>query len=215
LFHKTFPMILCVLAGCAASPPQSKYTPPNAQTIDALRGKNVELLIMPTPKFVQIDGGDQALMTVGALFGAIGGGIGAAAVIAHSESRGQALVKQDGIADPTAELTDKIRDILTQKYGSSLVDSGARYSVVVSTDSWALAKDTVVLNTSVKINDTTVLKGKKPEVVASGICRYRSPETKDGPKVDDLLANNGDKLKQTLSAALDRCVQDYRDKLFL
>lgn len=207
--------MLSLLAGCASNPPQSKYAPPTAQTIDALRGKNVELLVMPTPKFVQIDGGDQALMTVGALFGAIGGGIGAAAVIAHSESRGQALVKQDGIADPTAELTDKIRDILTKKYGSSLVDSGARYSVVVSTDSWALAKDTVVLNTSVKINDTTVLKGKKPDVVASGICRYRSPGTKDGPKVDDLLANNGEKLKQTLEAALNGCVQEYRDKLFL
>lgn len=215
MFRKTVTVMLCLLAGCASNPPQSKYGPPSAQTIDALRGKNVELLIMPTPEFVQIEGSDQALMTVGILFGAVGGGIGAIAVMEHAKSRGQALVKEDAIADPTAELTDKIRDILTHKYGSSLVDSGARYSVIVATDSWALAKDTVVLNTSVKIDDTAVAQGKKPVVVASGSCRYRSPDEKGAPTADDLLANHGEKLKQTLGAALDRCVQDYRDKLFM
>lgn len=215
MFRKVISVMGCLLAGCVSNPPQSKFAPPNAQTIDALTGKNVELLVMPTPEFVQIDGGDQAMMTVGVLFGAVGGGLGAIAVMEHAKSRGQALVKADAIADPTAVLTDKIRDILTEKYRSALVDSGARYSVVVSTDSWALAKDTVVLNTSVKINDTTVMKGKKPEVVASGLCRYRSPDTKGAPTADDLLANQGEKLKQTLQAALEGCVQEYRDKLFL
>ena len=194
------------------NPPSSKYRPVSAGAADAIRRKSVQLLVMPTPKFVHFTGGDQAAMTVGMMFGALGGGIGAAAVLSHAQSEGQALVLENGIPDPTQELTEKIRNMLVTKYGSSIGDSS--YAVTIATDSWALTKDTVVFNASVKLTDGKPTAAKSVPI-AIGECRYRSPDEKDRPSADELLANHAEKLKQELSGALAHCVEDFQQKLFL
>ena len=195
--------------GCASNPPSSKYTPVDAATAVALQGHDVQLLVKPTPSFVHMTAGDQATMTVGMLFGAIGGVVAATAAIKHSQSAGQALVLENGIADPTTLLSEKVRELLTTKYGSVIGSSG--YAVTVATDHWALAKGAVVFNASVSVTSGETASGKP---LALGQCRYRSSNAANAPPEDELLANHAEKLKLELGTALDRCVEEFRQKLF-
>ncbi|WP_395681590.1 hypothetical protein [Dokdonella sp.] len=197
------------MAGCASNPPSSKYAPVDAATAQALQGHDVQLLVKPTPSFVHMTTGDQATMTVGMLFGAVGGVVAAATAIKHSQSAGQALVVENGIPDPTALLSEKVRELLATKYGSAIGSSG--YAVTVATDHWALAKGAVVFNASVSVTRGETA-GSKP--LALGQCRYRSSNGANASTEDELLANHAEKLKAELGTALDRCVEEFRQKLF-
>lgn len=198
-----------LLDGCASNPPSSKYTPVDAATAQMLHGQSVRLLMKPTPGFVHYTKGDQATMTIGMLFGAIGGVVGATAAMKHSQIAGQALVVEKGIADPTPLLSEKVRDMLATKYGSEI--GGAGQAITVSTDHWALAQGVVVFNASVSVGETA--DGKKP--LALGQCRYRSSNGTNAPAEDDLLAGQAEKLKAELAKALDRCIEEFQQKLFL
>ena len=195
------------LGGCASNPPSSKYTPVDAATARMLHGQSVRLLMKPTPGFVHYTKGDQATMTIGILFGPIGGVVGATAAMKHSQSAGQALAIEKGIPDPTPLLSEKVRDMLATKYGSEIGSAGQ--AITVSTDHWALAKGVVVFNASVSVGGD----GKKP--LALGQCRYRSSTGTNAPTEDDLLAGQTEKLKAELDKALDRCIEEFQQKLFL
>jgi hypothetical protein len=200
--------LMLVLDGCASNPPSSKYMPVDGATAQLLRGRDVQLLMKPTPSFVHLTTGDQATMTVGMLFGPIGGVVGATAAIKHSQRAGQALVIENGIPDPTPLLSEKVREMLMARYGSVIGNSD--YAVTVSTDRWALAKGVVVFNASVSVGTTD---GREP--LALGQCRYRSAIGANALAEDDLLASHAEKLKAELATALDRCVEEFRQKLFL
>jgi hypothetical protein len=204
-----------LVQGCATNPPASTYMAIAPTGVDAIRGKSVRVKATPTPDFVQFTNGDQATMTVGMLFGAIGGGIGAAAAISHSKSRGQAVVHENAIPDPTALLVLRIESTLTSKYGSSIGDAG--YEIDIATDYWALAKDDVVFNASVRLVDASVKNPnpKSPPLLALGQCRFSTKSDKDKLNADQLLDNHAEKLKQVLSQALDRCARDFEQKVFL
>jgi hypothetical protein len=205
-----------LIQGCATNPPVSSYMPIAPTGIDAIRSKSVRIKATPTPDFVQFTNGDQATMTVGILFGPIGGGIGAAAAISHSKSRGQAVVHENAIPDPTALLVQRIESTLTSKYGSSIGDTG--YEIDVATDYWALAKDDVVFNASVRLVDASVKNANGKPIAAPlalGQCRFSTRNDKDKLTADQLLDNHAEKLKQVLSQALDRCAQEFEQKVFL
>jgi hypothetical protein len=205
-----------LIQGCATHPPLSSTYMAIAPTgIDAIRGKSVRIMAMPTPDFVQFTNGDQATMTVGMLFGAIGGGIGAAAAISHSKSRGQAVVHENAIPDPTALLVQRIESTLASKYGSTIGHDG--YEIDVATDYWALAKDDVVFNASVRLLDASVKNPNpnSPPLLALGQCRFSTKDDKDKLTADQLLDNHAEKLKQVLSQALERCAEDFEQKVFL
>jgi hypothetical protein len=204
-----------LIQGCSTNPPVSKYIAIAPTGVDAIRGKSVRVKATPTPEFVQFTNGDQATMTVGILFGPIGGGIGAAAAISHSKSRGQAVVKENAIPDPTPLLVQRIESTLTSKYGSSIGDTG--FEIDVATDYWALAKDDVVFVASVKLVDASAkdANSKTATPLALGQCRFSTKNDKDKLSADQLLDNHAEKLKQVLSQALDRCAQDFEQKVFL
>jgi len=209
-------IILCsLLAGCATtSPPSSgKYTAVNPVLAQALRERGVHMLATPTPDFTRMTNGDQASLSVGIMFGAVGGGIGAAAVMAHTRSVGRAIVTENQIADPTPRLVERIREMLVTKYASENSDSGL--AVTVSTDNWALSKDAIVLDVSVVIADAATPTQKHPKPMAKGICHYRSASGDDTHTAEALLADGAARLKSELDVALDHCTEELRSKLFL
>jgi len=211
----TTTVILCsLLAACATtSPPSSgKYTAVSPTLAQALRERGVRMLSTPTPDFVRMTNGDQASLTVGVMFGAVGGGIGAAAVIAHTRSAGRAIVAENRIADPTPRLVERIREMLATRYASEDSDSGL--TVAVSTDNWALSKDAVLLDASVVITDANTATRKHPKPLAKGVCHYRSASGDDTHTAEVLLANGAERLKSELDAALDHCTEEFRWKLF-
>lgn len=199
-----------LLASCASNP-SGKYAPVDPALGRALRDQGVNLLVTPTPDFSRMTGGDQAAMTVGMMFGAIGGGLSAAMALSHARSVGRTIVAENEIVDPTPRLAEHIREMLAVKYGSISTDSGL--TVTVSTDSWALLKDDVAFNASVVVANATV-DGKKPgKPLAKGVCYYRSPA--HGPTSETLLADGAAQLKAELDTALEHCVQEFHTKLFL
>lgn len=211
----TTTFILCsLLAGCATtSPPSSgKYTAVSPALAQTLRERGMRMFATPTPDFVRMTNGDQASLTVGIMFGAVGGGIGAAAVIAHARSAGRTIVAENQIADPTPRLVERIREMLVAKYASENSDSGL--TVTVSTDNWALSKDAVVLDASVVIADAAKTTQKHPKPLAKGVCHYRSASGDDMHTAEALLADGAARLKSELDAALDHCTEEFRVKLF-
>jgi hypothetical protein len=205
--------VAVLASGCGNNPPKGKYVPVDASAAQLLQGSHVQLLVKPTPGFRHFTSGDQAAMTVGMLFGAIGGGIGAAAAIKHSENAGQALVAENGISDPAPLLSEKVRDMLTTKYGSVIGDSSR--TVTVAVDFWSLTKGNVVFGASVVVAEAQAGTSRKTPPLASGECRYRSASGDGAPSEDDLLANHAEKLKAELASALDHCVGEFGQKLFL
>src|SRR4051794_24962897 len=101
-----------LLQGCVNNHPVSKYAVVAPEVMAAIHGKVVRVKAAATPDFVISTNADQATMTIGMLFGAIGGGIGAAVAIEHTKSAGHAAVAEDAIVDPTKQLTDRIEVVL-------------------------------------------------------------------------------------------------------
>jgi len=203
-------VMVALMQGCAVNPPTSKYTAITQTGVDAIRGKSVRVKAAPTPEFVQFTNGDQATLTVGILFGPIGGGIGAAAAFSHAKSRGQSLVAENAIPDPTPRLVERVEALLGSKYGSSVGDSG--YELDIATVNWGLAKDDVVFGASAKLTDGDALH---PRPLAVGECKFSTKGDQTKPSLDDLLMNRAEKLKQLLDNALNLCVQDFETKVFL
>lgn len=155
-------------------------------------------------------GGHQATMTVGMLFGAVGGGIGAVAALEHARSAGRAIVTENRIADPSLHLVDRVREMLA-KYDTANTASG--FTVTVAVDGWALYKDNVAFNASVVIAEATEDAKKRPSTFAKGFCHYESAP--HGPTAEALLANGAARLKTELDTALEYCVEEFRTKFFL
>ena len=86
------------------------------------------------------------------------------------------------------------------------------YELTIATDHWALAKDDVVYNASVKVTDQSA---KPPSLVAVGECRFSTLADKTKPSADELLGNHAEMLKQVLDKALDQCVKMFDEKVFL
>lgn len=203
--------LVVLVSGCGSNLPKGTYVPVDSQTTRALQGGTVQLSAKPTPGFRHFTAGDQAAMTVGMLFGAIGGGIGAAAAIKHSENAGAALVAENAIADPAPVLAEKVRELLATKYGSAFGESNR--NVTVAVDFWSLTKGGVVFGASVALSDAPAgVPNRKP--LALGQCRYRSAGGNAAPTEDQLLADHAEKLKAELGSALDYCVDEFRRKLF-
>lgn len=203
-----------LLAGCASRPPapRSKYTPVSPALGRTLQDRGIRLLARPAPGFSRMTGGDHAKLSAAVLFGAVGAGIGAAVVFSHAENAGRAIVEENGIADPTLRLAERVREMLAVRYGSTTSDSGL--AVTVSTDRWILWKDDVMFVASVVVEDNAGGGAAKPaKPLAKGVCQYRSAA--DGPTADDLLADGAARLKTELDAALEHCVNQFRTRLFL
>ncbi len=205
-------LLFVLLSGCAtkAPAPKSRYVPVGATLGETLQSRGIRLLATPAPSFVRITRGDQVKLTTGMMFGAIGGGIGAAIVLSQAEDAGRAIATENGITDPTLRLAERVRDMLATRYGSATTDSGL--AVTVSTDNWSLTMDDLVFRASVVIDDTNGKAAKPKKPLAKGTCGYRSAS--NGATADDLLANGAERLKRELDAALEHCAQEFNRKLF-
>src|SRR5690606_30147751 len=187
-----------LLASCASSPPTSKYSPVDPALGRILHDRGVRLMVVPTPDFRRMTGGDQATMTVGMLFGAVGGGIGAIAVLEHTRSVGRAIVAKHGIADPGPRLVDRVREMLV-RYDAANADSGL--TVTVAVDDWALLTDKVVFRASVAIAEAGDDAKRRPRQFAKGVCQYGSAP--HGPTAEALLADGAARLKTELDTAVE------------
>jgi len=199
-----------LLQGCASKPPISKYAVIAPDGIVAIHGQAVRVKAAPTPDFIISTNADQATMTVGMLFGAIGGGIGAAVALEHMKSAGHAAVTVHAIVDPTQQLVARIEADLLSKYGITVGES--HYELDVAILNWALAKDDVVYAASVKVLDESATP---PRLLATGECRFNTIADKDKLTAEELLANHAEKLKQVFDRAMDQCVKDFDEKVFL
>ncbi|MBO9662533.1 hypothetical protein [Dokdonella sp.] len=201
---------ILLLAGCASTSPVSKYSPVDPALDRLLYDRGVYLLVAPTPDFLRITGGHQATMTVGMLFGAVGGGIGAIAALEHARSAGRAIATENKIADPSPRLVDRVREMLA-KYDTANTASG--FAVTVAVDGWALHKDNVAFNASVVIAEATADAKKRPSIFAKGFCHYESAP--NGPTAEALLADGAAQLKKELDTALEYCAEEFRTRFFL
>lgn len=156
-------------------------------------------------------GADHAKLSVGMLFGPISAGIGAATVFSHAESVGHTIATENGIADPTLRLAERVREMLAARYGSASTDSGL--AVTVSTDRWMLWEDDIVLAASIVIENAAGDAAKSAKPLAKGVCQYRSAA--GGPAAEALLANGAAQLKTELDTAIEYCVEEFRTRFFL
>lgn len=206
-------LLSILLSGCASRPPapKSKYVSVDPVLGKTLQDRGTHLLAKPTPSFSRITQGDQAKLSTAMMFGAIGGGIGAAIVFSHAKSAGHAIVTENGITDPTLRMAEQVREMLATRYGSTTTDSSL--TVTVSTDNWALAMDDLVFSASIVIENAANDAAKPAKPLAKGTCGYRSAP--NGPTADVLLENGAAQLKAELDTALEYCVQEFRQKFFL
>ncbi|GEM_PF-5940700 len=132
-------------------------------------------------------------------------------MFSHAESVGHAIATENGIADPTLRLAERVREMLAARYGSASTGSGL--AITVSTDRWMLWRDDVVLAASIAIQNAAGDAAKSAKPLAKGVCQYRSAA--GGPAADALLANGAAQLKAQLDTAIEHCVEAFRTRFFL
>jgi len=201
--------LLCAcLAGCASGPPKGKYKPIASEAIAGIANGHYVLKTAPTPDFVQMTGGDQATLTVSMLFGAVGGVVGLAAVRANAKARGQALVVENAIPDPTLRLTERIGAILSAKYGSTA--GASDYELDIGVDNWAIGKDNVLFFAS-----ATLIDARTKRELASGKCRYSNENAPAKPSLDQLLGSKAEGLKREIDKGIDFCADAFDREVFV
>lgn len=201
--------LLCASLAACATPnvPKSQYKAIAPDAMTAIDNGHYVLKAAPTPDFVQVTGADQATMTVGVLFGAVGGVAGVAVARAHSRARGRALVAGDAIPDPMTQLVDRIRPLLAAKYGESSNDSDYEFDLAI--DNWAMHDKNVLLFVSADLVD---MRTKRK--LASSHCRYSNKDTAAGETADRLLENRAEKLKLEIEKGVDFCAAAFDREMF-
>lgn len=205
-------MLTAALSGCVSAPIKT------VSSESALQGKTIILTEYATPDFTAMTAGK-------AMFGLFG----AAAML----KAGNDLVAKDQIADPSIAVGEKIAQDLVDNHGGKLLPNnrvvassdsvstllkeytGADLIVDVKTTGWMSAyfpsdwgKYHVIYNARIR-----VLDGKTGNLVAQAVCKTSFPDKDHAPTKDQMLANDGQVLKELMHNAGDSCVSLYEKQI--
>lgn len=205
--------VAATLGGCVSAPIKT------VDSADKLQGKSIVFTEYAKPDFAAQSPGK-----------AMWGLIGAAAII-HA---GNELVQKDDISDPSVAVSKKIAGDLVSNHGDTLMPNqnavapddkvstllktypGADLIIDVKTINWMYSYYPTKWNTywvfySARLR---VLDGKTGNLVAQAICKAKQPpDPATAPSGDQLLANDGQVLKDLLQKEGDSCVGVYEQQI--
>lgn len=204
--------VLCLsLVGCAGV----KTQPLSADTVSALDGKSVTLVLRESPSFVAMTSGKGMFAVAG---------VGAAA------AAGNTLVEDANIEDPAPVIASELGMALTTKHGASVVGpstavvdsdnvadvvqaaAGSDLALDVVTNGWSYIYDGfnfsdyfVGYSSRLRLIDV-----ETSNVLASGLCTYDAKKAGKLPvSHDTLIADDAAYIKQELADAAASCVQQF------
>lgn len=216
---KSMKRLVCVaavaaaLGGCVSAPIKT------VGSADTLQGKKIVVTEYAKPDFAAQSPGK-----------AMWGMFGAAAMI-HA---GNELVQKDDIADPSVAVAETLAQDLAAKNGDTLLPNqnaiapnddvstllktypGADLIIDVKTINWMYSYYPTKWNTywvfySARLR---VLDGKTGNLVAQALCKAKQPQDPEAaPTGDQLLANNGQVLKDLLQKEGESCVGIYEQQI--
>lgn len=201
-----------VLSGCVSAPIKT------VGSSNELQGKTIILSEYAKPDFTAMTAGK-------AMFGMFG----AAAMV----KAGNDLVEKDGILDPSQAVGEKLAQDLQGARGERLLPNnkviaaddnvstllkdypGADLIIDVKTINWMYGYypskwDKYHVFYSARLR---VLDGKTGDLVAQAICKGDPTDQNNPPSRDQLLANDGELLKNLLQKAGDSCVKVYEKQI--
>jgi hypothetical protein len=191
-------------------------TPLAESTGKSLSSRSVVTLAHEKPSF--------AAMTAGkAGFGLLG----AMAMM----SAGNAIVQENGIADPAIAIADQLKGVLKDKFAVQVSDAPVHQNgddlaqICTANPDADLILDVRTLNWSFAYFPTTwnryrviysasirLIDAKNRTVIAEGFSSRVPKETPDAPTKDELLANHAQLLKEELNKGAQQCVQEFMTK---
>ncbi len=142
-------------------------------------------------------------------------------------------IKDIKIDDPADYIGQKLAEEVSAKYGftmdkkTSVISGGSvskiaarhkdfAYALDVSTIGWQVIyflrnpkKYNLYYSAGARLIDTSTGK-----IVANGFCNHNPIEYENAPTRDELLANDGERLKKELQEAADYCLNDFRKNIF-
>lgn len=199
---------ITVLAGCATAP-KSKFDAINVETAGVLQGAGTLGIEVAAGKgMAHFTGAEQAMMTTGMLFGAIGGAIGASAAISSANRRGAELARTDNIVNPSEIVAEKMRQRLQSDHRLSTTIA-ADTRLVLSTTNWVKQGNNVGYFVLLKVIDA-----QTSNVRTKGECKYFREGKQLAVSSEALLANNAEKLKQEYENAAEHCTGYFMQHLF-
>lgn len=203
-----------LLSACAPAP--IKLTTDTAQS---LKGAHVQV--------VHFDAADFAILTTTtATFGPIG------AIAAVNE--GNAMVREDGIDDPSAYIGRSLAERLGKNYQfSEITDVPQPHSTKEDDPAYAskLARDGLVIDVRSYMWSfiyfpthwgkykplysarARIIDAKTGVVVGQQTCQIKDSDSDSAPTYDELVADKGAILKAQIRKAADACVTQIADKI--
>lgn len=206
----------CVFLGACAST-QSLSLSANHQ--QAMQGKSLVLVQRESPGFVAMTSGK---------------GMFAVAGVGAAVAAGNSMVRENGIADPSIEISRALSRGLASQYGMTVAGETGRaesgdidqiirlagdqdYALDIVTNGWSYMYDgfsfgDYYVGYSSKLRLVDV---HSAEVVSSGMCMYDAKKAgKPAVTHETLLADNAEYIKQELADAASRCVEEFGANLF-
>ena len=206
---------LLILGGCVST----RNAPLSSDRTQTLQGKTIAVSNRPRPDFVAMTAGKAAFALVGA--------------VAMIEA-GNAIVKDNGIDDPTILLGQNLISEAEFRYG---VVAATSPSVALDTTDLAkmahaasnadLLLDVQSLGSQFRYFPTDwshyavdsafkvrLLDVRSVSLIAEGFCRQTTQKDPSPPTKDQLLADNAARLKSILAAQRDACLQQLKKDIF-
>lgn len=207
-------LVVTFLSACAPAP--IKLTTDTAQS---LKGAHVQV--------VHFDAADFAIFTTtNATFGPIG--------MVTAVSEGNAMVREDGIDDPSAYIGHSLAERLGKTYQfSGITDLPQPHSTKDDDPAYAssVAHDGLVIDVRSYMWSfiyfpthwgkyqplysarARIIDAKTGVVVGQQICQIKDSDSDTAPTYDELVADKGAILKEQIRKAADACVTQIADKI--
>lgn len=205
--------LVSLLSGCA-----TKNIPLTTNVGSAYRGKTITYSVHETCDFT-------AFTADKAMFGAIGG--------VTAVSKGNKLISENQISDPSATIGATLVNDLASKYGLIVKQPTKRTSskkteqiaqdyrdadlvLDVQTRNWGFfyfptdwSHYYIMYSAKLQLIDT-----KQSKALASGSFSYDSKDNSKYPSYGQLTNNNAEGLKQEIIKARDQCIIESRQRIF-
>ncbi len=206
---------LLILAGCVST----RNSPLSADRTQALRGKTIVVSDRPRADFVAMTAGKAAFALVGA--------------VAMIEA-GNAIVKDNGIDDPTILLSQNLTSEAEVRYGavaatpsSVAIDTTDLAKMAHAASNADLLLDVQSLGSQFRYFPTDwshyavdsafkvrLLDVRSASLIAEGFCRQTTQKDPSPPTKDELLADHAARLKSILATQRDACLQQLEKDVF-
>lgn len=202
-----FVLLLAAMLTACVSTPKSKFGPVSASTRAALQdAKQVSVEVAEGKRMSHITGKEQAMMSTGVFFGAIGAAVATGAAISSANKRGATLEREDALVDPSKVVAAKMSEQLRAQ-GLEAANQGD-IRMRLTTTNWTLSSESLGYFSSLDV------AGRGGRILTRGECKYLRKMSEIGASTETLLANSGAQLKAEYDKAADYCATYFTAMLF-